>query len=396
MPRRYLIFLLFVPAYFLSNFFRSANAVIADDLVRDLSLSPEQLGAMSGVFFVSFALVQFPLGWALDRFGARLTTGGLLLSSVLGCLLFASAQTYAVLALGRVFIGLGVAGALMGSLKTFSRAFTPQEFPAVSGVFVALGALGLVAATAPLEFLSNTLGWRQIFVGGALASLAASLLILLFAGQAKQIASDARGSALDVLRNRAFWQIAFVNLCMGGSFYAYQGLWLGPYLTDGQGLGSSTASTLLLFASGASILGFTLSGPVANRFGVVRTLTLGSSVFFATQLALAFYDGDPTPLTFLLVLFGFSGGFNIVVFSHLRNLFDVSLTGRAFAYANFFGFVGVASFQWGLGLIVGRFEPVASAYAPQAFQVILLLTGILGLLSVALYAPLLVKAKKPG
>ena len=182
MPRRYLIFLLFVPAYFLSNFFRSANAVIADDLVRDLSLSPGQLGAMSGVFFVSFALAQFPLGWALDRFGARLTTGGLLLSSVLGSLLFASAQTYAVLALGRMFIGLGMAGALMGSLKTFSHTFTPREFPAVSGMFVALGALGLVAATAPLEFLSKALGWRQIFVGGALAALAASLLILVFAG----------------------------------------------------------------------------------------------------------------------------------------------------------------------------------------------------------------------
>ena len=197
-----------------------------------------------------------------------------------------------------------------------------------------------------------------------------------------------------MLRNRAFWQIAFVNFCVAGSFYAYQGLWLGPYLTDGQGLDSSTASTLLLFLSSASILGFTLSGPAANRFGVVRTLAFGSSVFFVTQLALAFYDGDPIPLTFLLILFGFSGGFNIVVFSHLRSLFDVSLIGRAFTYANFFGFVGVASFQWGLGVIVGRFEPVAGAYTPQAFQTILLFTGILGLISFALYAPLLAKAQK--
>ena len=393
MPRRYAIFLLFVPAYFLSNFFRSTNAVIADDLVRDLNLSPEQLGAMTGAFFVSFALAQFPLGWALDKFGARLTTGTLLLSSVIGALVFASAQSYAVLVLGRALIGLGVAGALMGSFKAFSNSFTAREFPAVTGVFVALGASGLLVATTPLQLLNEAVGWRPIFVGAMVAALVASLLILLFTGQPEKAGGGEQGRATDVLRKRAFWQLAFLNFCGGGSFFAYQGLWLGPYLTDGQGLTPSHASTLLLFLSGAAVLGFTLSGPVANFFGIVRTLLLGSLIFFSTQLVLAFYDGGLGFLIVLLVTFGFTGASNLIVFSHIRTLFDKSLTGRAFAFTNFFGFAGIALFQWGLGVIIGNFDLVAGAYPAQAFRAIFLVTAVLGLTSVALYAPLLIKPK---
>src|SRR5215211_2009010 len=51
MQRRSLIFGLFAVAYFLSYFFRSANAVIAGDLRRDLGLTPEQLGLMTSLFY---------------------------------------------------------------------------------------------------------------------------------------------------------------------------------------------------------------------------------------------------------------------------------------------------------------------------------------------------------
>ena len=88
MPQRFVVFLVFLVAYFLSYFLRSTNAVIADDLVRDLSLSASQLGFMTSLFFATFAAAQLPLGSALDKFGARWFTPLLMLASVLGCVLF--------------------------------------------------------------------------------------------------------------------------------------------------------------------------------------------------------------------------------------------------------------------------------------------------------------------
>ncbi|MEO7402881.1 MAG: MFS transporter, partial [Burkholderiales bacterium] len=65
------IFLPFSLGYYLSYLYRSINAVIYRDLVQDLSLAASSLGLVTSAYFVMFALVQLPLGLALDRFGPR-------------------------------------------------------------------------------------------------------------------------------------------------------------------------------------------------------------------------------------------------------------------------------------------------------------------------------------
>jgi sugar phosphate permease len=72
MNRALAVFILFGIGYFLSNFFRAANAVIAGDLMRDLGLSAADLGMMTSLFYAGFAAVQLPLGVALDRIGPRI------------------------------------------------------------------------------------------------------------------------------------------------------------------------------------------------------------------------------------------------------------------------------------------------------------------------------------
>ncbi|HHW87664.1 MAG TPA: MFS transporter, partial [Chloroflexi bacterium] len=124
MPNRALVFVIFTTAYFLSYFYRSANAVIAPDLARELILDALQLGFMTSLFFAAFAAVQLPLGLRLDRLGPRLVTPALMLAGAAGSLLFAAAHSFGALAWGRALIGVGMAGILMGALKAFSHCTT--------------------------------------------------------------------------------------------------------------------------------------------------------------------------------------------------------------------------------------------------------------------------------
>src|SRR5690606_10133542 len=73
------IFAVWLFAYLLSYFYRSANAVIASDLRADVGLSNEQLGFMTSLFYLAFAVTQLPLGAALDRWGSRTVTSSLML-----------------------------------------------------------------------------------------------------------------------------------------------------------------------------------------------------------------------------------------------------------------------------------------------------------------------------
>lgn len=70
MSRQVTIFVLFTCAYFLSYFYRSANAIIAPDLRSELNLNAADLGLMTSVFFASFALMQLPLGDANTTAGS--------------------------------------------------------------------------------------------------------------------------------------------------------------------------------------------------------------------------------------------------------------------------------------------------------------------------------------
>lgn len=395
MPPTLSLFIIFLAAYCLSYFFRSTNAVIAEPLSQELGLSADQLGLMTGVFFAVFALAQLVIGPALDRFGARRTTALLMLSTVMGSLIFAMATSFWGLLVGRALIGLGMAGVLMGSLKAFGAWFAPQRFATVSGLFVALGSSGAIFATAPLERLSALYGWRMIFGFGAGVTLLSSALVWLFTrdrpnGAAPVASQTSAGTMLTIVRDGRFWQLALFNGALTGGFFAYQSLWMGPYLTDGVGYSTQLAGQLLLLLSVGSAFGFFLSGYLVDRWGlwVVGVLAM---IFFGAQMSLALAGGRmPLALQALLQLaFGFCGASNVAIFAHVRSLYPDALAGRALALVNLFGIGGAAVLQWLLGVIIRSYPlTVTGGYAPEAFRTVFLATALLGGISLLAYWPL--------
>ena len=94
-------------AYVLSQFFRSFLAVLTDILGQDIGVIPDDLSTASGFWFLSFALMQIPVGGALDRIGPRLTAAVLfLIGGAGGAALFAVAQTALHVKLAMLLIGI--------------------------------------------------------------------------------------------------------------------------------------------------------------------------------------------------------------------------------------------------------------------------------------------------
>ncbi len=399
MPKSVQVFLLFTAAYFLSYFFRSANAVIAPDLSRDLSLSAAQLGLMTSLFFAAFALAQIPLGIGLDRWGPRWVTPGLMLAAVVGSALFALAPSFGVLAVGRALIGAGMAGVLMGSLKAFSRWFPPHRFATVSGLLVGIGSSGALIAATPLAWLNDTVGWRAVFWAGALITGVIALAVMLWArngppGSEEVGPSSAGGSLGAIFSDGHFWRIAPLNFFVAGSLLAFQGLWAGPYLFDVYRLTNIAAGNILLLLSVGATLGFAASGWLADRLGLMRVILVSSLIFILSQVGLAVRP----PLALvgaLYALFGFCGAFNIMMLAHARQIFPTSMTGQAITAVNLFGIGGTFLLQWWSGLIIGRFAvDAAGHYPPAAYTTALLFTAVGTCLALVRYWPLTQAAKR--
>jgi MFS family permease len=157
------VLLPFAAGYYLSYLFRTINALIAGDLAADLGLDAFDLGLLTSVYFLSLAVVQLPFGALLDRYGPRTIQSLLLLVASVGALVFALAEHFLVLLLGRALIGLGVALALMAGLKAIVLWFPQGRVALANGWLVMLGALGAITATGPAEFVVQSIGWRGLF-----------------------------------------------------------------------------------------------------------------------------------------------------------------------------------------------------------------------------------------
>lgn len=390
---RITVFALFTTAYFMSYFYRSANAVIAPDLAREMALGAAQLGLMTSLFYAAFAAVQVPLGVGLDRWGPRWMTPGLMLVGAGGSLIFAGATGFAGLALGRALIGMGMAGVLMGSLKIFSQWFPANRFATVSGLLIGIGSLGALVAATPMALLNTQFGWRAIFLAGAGLTTLIAVAIMVWTRNAPPGVpwrghGPEQGSVREVFTDRRFWRIAPLVFFLAGTMLGFQGLWSGPYLYDTQGLADVQVGNAILLMGIGSTLGFLSSGWLADRFGLARIIVVTAAGFAACQFALAAIP-SLGGIRLLYFLFGYTGAYNVMLLAQARHIFPLSMTGKAVTGVNLFAIGGTFVLQWWMGLIVGYFEPnTAGQYPWQAYSAALLFTGIGTLLTLLWYLPL--------
>ena len=157
----------FGAVFVLSQFFRAANAVIAKTLSAEFGLSPESLGLLTGMFFLAFGAAQIPVGMLFDRFGARRTVPVVLTAAIAGSILFGLAQGEAMLIAGRLLLGVGCSGVLMGSLFLFGQWAPAASFSTWMGRMIAIGGAGGLLSTTPLAAIAEELGWRTAFWGAA-------------------------------------------------------------------------------------------------------------------------------------------------------------------------------------------------------------------------------------
>jgi MFS family permease len=357
--------------------------VIAPNLIKDLGLNAEMLGTLGGAFFYSFALLQIPMGPMLDRVGARKIMILFACVGAVGAFLFALGETFAMTLAGRILIGAGMACALMGPLKVFTLRFSPDRFATVVGLFMSVGTIGSVCAASPLAYGASTIGWRMTFIAAGAMTLVFGFFAFWALGGEERPDETFTSSADPVdtigllrsvrliLGSLGFWQIAAVTFFRYGTFMALQGLWLGPYLVHAKGFSPLEAGHLLVFLALGTILGSPFAGRLSDRVYHARkpVALSGLALYGVSLVPLTGILEIPNAFCFscLFFLMGFFNGFGVIVYSHTREMFPLSVSATAMAWVNFFTMAGGAVFMTGLGKVIERFPRAGKAYPPEAY-----------------------------
>ncbi len=364
-------------AFVVSQFYRSSNAVIAPDLMRDVGLTPEALGILTGAFFVTFGLLQLPIGVLLDRLGPRITIASTLVLAVAGALVFATAETMAGLTLGRVLMGAGCASVFMGALVACARWYPPARLATAAGVLLGVGGLGNILSTTPLALAAESVGWRGAFVGMAAATALAVIAVFAvvrdappghaFHTRQRETFGAALAGVREVLGDRRMRLVLIMAFVGYPTTATIHGLWGGPYLHDVLGLDGVGRGNVLLAMAGGLIVGMLGVGPLDRVFDTRKRLVVFGALTTSALLVVLALAPTPSPVvaTLLFGALGVVGAYVVVILAHGRAFFPERLVGRALTAINFASFMGVATMQVATGFIVGAF-PAADGAAPEA------------------------------
>jgi nitrate/nitrite transporter NarK len=359
--------LLAVTVYFLAVLHRSSLGVAGLLAEQRFGITAGQLGVFVVLQLGVYAAMQIPTGVLVDRYGPRrlLVVASALMGA--GQLLFALAPSYPIALVARALLGCGDAMTFISVLRFAAGHFSARRYPFLVALTATIGTVGNVAATLPLELLLEHAGWSASFTIVAVLSLVAAVAVWallddttappkrmrdrheLRSGITTVTRRVARAWALPGTR-LGFW-VHFACMSAATSFGV---LWGHPYLVDGVGFTSSSASAILMFGVLAAGVAGPLVGVLIGRRAHLRVALAEAccAVSVAGWAVTALLLGDHPPRAYIVALFVFTmigAPVSMIAFALARDYNGARMIGTASGVVNVGGFVATVVVALGFG-----------------------------------------------
>jgi len=365
--------------YFMSYLFRAVNAVVEGDLVREIGLSPSELGFMTAAYLGAFAVFQLPLGVLLDRYGPRRVQAVLLTVAAIGAALFAVGTDALTLTIARSMIGLGVAGGLMGGFKSVVIWVSEPRRALANSFVMSAGAIGLLVATRPLQEAADQFGWRFVFLILAGITFVVALMIFFIVPERDRGApantetlSKQVSHLVGIFRDPAIVSLTPLLATTAGVHVAIQTLWAAPWLRDVLGAGREEVANYLFMMAAAFFFGILFTGSVADWFvrrgvSILGVMLAFMSLYLVAQIGIVLQWTEYALVLWLI--FGMSGQVAILAYPWLSSHFGSSLSGRAHTAVNLMIFACAFLAQYAIGAIIELYPQVSQGtYDPASYR----------------------------
>jgi MFS family permease len=353
------IFIVFALGYFISTLLRAITATISPELVSEFNLTSGELGLLGGGYFLGFASVQIPLGYLLDSKGPRKIVSYFLSLSIVGLILFATAQNLTMLLISRVLIGVGVGACLMGPLTAYRIWFQDETQQRANSWMLMVGAIGMLSSSLPVQYFLPLVGWRVIFLSLALLTFVCILLIIIFIPKWQSKSIDNKHSNESKLstiwKNPLFKSLVPMGFFSYGGLFAIQTLWAGPWMIRVSGYTPEESAQGLFIIYFCMLISFLVWGYFVPKFSknvndAIRLLKIGAPINLFVLIIIIYLGSKAGSIHW--ALFIVSSIFLSLTQPAVGMAFSLSNAGKALTSFNLLIFIGAFFIQWIIGLII--------------------------------------------
>jgi MFS family permease len=296
--------------WMLDSFDVMLYAMVLAALMADLGLTKATAGLLGSLTLVASAAGGLIFGILADRFGRRKA----LMASILIYSIFTAACGFAtgvaMLAVFRIFLGLGMGGEWASGAALVSETWPAQHRGKALGIVQSSWAVGYAAAAAVAALVLPLWGWRGVFFVGVIPAL----FTLWVQNKVREpeiwrtvraAAPGVRAGFGEIFGRKRLRLTLFVTLMNACTMFGWWGfnLWLPAYLSmapgqGGIGLGPRTMSALVIFMQAGMWLGYISFGFISDRLGRKRSYV---GFLIAAALFMLLYSRTREPLVLLIL-----------------------------------------------------------------------------------------------
>ena len=269
--------------WMLDSFDVMLYAMVLAALMSDMSMAKATAGLLGSLTLVASAVGGLVFGVIADRFGRRRA----LMGSILIYSVFTAACGFAssvlMLAVFRVFLGLGMGGEWASGAALVSETWPAEHRGKALGIVQSSWAIGYAAAAAVAAVILPVWGWRGVFFVGVVPAF----FTLWIQRKVKEpeiwragrtAAPGLRAGFGEIFGRKRFRLTLFITIMNACTMFAWWGfnLWLPAYLSmpageGGIGLAPAKMSALVIFMQAGMWLGYITFGFISDRLGRKRS-----------------------------------------------------------------------------------------------------------------------------
>jgi sugar phosphate permease len=215
------------------NYLDRANlSIAAPEMMKELGLSKTDIGLLGTVFSWSYALMQLPSGWLVDRFGAKKVYSIAVIWWSLATMMTGAVSKLSSLIGTRLLLGIGEAPCFPTAAKITSYWFPKKERGLATGIWDSSSKWGPAIAPPILVFLLISFGWRALFYITGLLGIVFVIFFLIFYKNPEKsrklspeerayIQSDGAGTEQGIQQSGIKWRTLFTYRSVWGMILGF-------------------------------------------------------------------------------------------------------------------------------------------------------------------------------
>ena len=251
----------------------SISSALADkEFVQFFAMSDADRGFVGAAFFWSYALMQIPMGWIVDRYGVKYPYA---ICFALWCVATAATGLMHVVAglfVMRLIVGLTEAIVTPASYRWIRLNMPETHAGTAVGIFAMGNKIGVAIGAPIAAWLIVAFDWRLMFVISGLAGLIWLVPWMLgvksdYLKKGEIIAARRKTGQVtfrSIIKAPVIWGAMIVNFCYGYfSFYCMT--WMPAYLVEAQGLSLKQSGLYTFFSFAGIAIVAVVAGWAADR-----------------------------------------------------------------------------------------------------------------------------------